>query len=177
MLAIPDPRRTNRANAPTNVWWSFLDSTGMIYMHWVPTRQTVNSECNVDVLREFRKRFRRRGQHSWNRVSGISARTMDQSTTPSLSQTILPRWGIKTVLQPPSCPDLAPCDFWLLPKLRSCHYETIEEMKEAVTKVIDTLTQLDFHGAFRKLMERYNKCIAAGGDYLKRTRVLCVCYQ
>ena len=29
-----------------------------------------------------------RGQHSSNRVSGISIRTMHQSTTPSLSQTI-----------------------------------------------------------------------------------------
>ena len=53
-------------------------------------------------------------------------------------------------------PDLAPCDFWLFAKLRGCHYETIEEMKEAVTKVIDTLTQEDFHGAFQKLLERYN---------------------
>ena len=38
-------------------------------------------------------------------------------------------------------------------------------MREAVTKVIDTLTQEDFHGAFQKLFERYNKCIAAGEDY------------
>ena len=36
-------------------------------------------------------------------------------------------------------------------------------MKEAVTKVIDTFTQEDFHGAFLKLLERY-KYIAAGGD-------------
>ena len=69
----------------------------------------------------------------------------------------------KTVPQPPYSPDLAPCDFWLFPKLRGCRYETIEEMKEAVTKVIDTLTQEDFHGAFQKLLERY-KCIASGGD-------------
>ncbi len=48
--------------------------------------------------------------------------------------------GIKTVPQPPYSPDLAPCDFWLFPKLRDSRYETIEEMKEAVTKVIDTLT-------------------------------------
>ena len=40
-------------------------------------------------------------------------------------------------------------------------------MKEAVTKVIDTLTYMDFHGAFQKLLEWYNKCIAAGGDYFK----------
>ena len=74
--------------------------------------------------------------------------------------------GIKTVPQPLFSPDLAPCNFWLFPKLRGCRYETIEEMKEAVTKVIDTLTQEDFHGAFQKLLERY-KCITAGGDYFE----------
>ena len=75
--------------------------------------------------------------------------------------------GIKTVPQPPYSLDLAPCDFWLFRQLRGCRYETIEEMKEAVTKVIDTLTQEDFHGAFQKLLERYNKGIAAVGDYLE----------
>ena len=75
--------------------------------------------------------------------------------------------GIKTVSQPPLSPDVAPCDFWLFPKLRGYRYETIEEMKEAVTKVIGTLTQEDFHEAFQKLLERYNKCIAAGGDYFE----------
>ena len=79
----------------------------------------------------------------------------------------LTKMGIKTVPHSPYSPDLAPCDFWLFPKLRGCHYETIEEMKEAVMKVIDTLTQEDFHGAFQKLLEWYNKCIAARGDYFE----------
>ena len=73
--------------------------------------------------------------------------------------------GIKTVRHPLYSPDLAPSDFWLFPKLTGYRYETIEEMKEAVTKVIDTLTQEAFHGALHKILERYNKCIAAGGDY------------
>ena len=75
--------------------------------------------------------------------------------------------GIKTVPQPPYSSDLAPCDFWLFPKLRGSHYETIKEMKESVMKVIDTLTQEGFHGAFQKLLERSKKCIAARGDYLE----------
>ena len=75
--------------------------------------------------------------------------------------------GIKTVPQSPYSPDLDPCDFWLFPKLRGCRYERIEEMKEAVTKVTDTLTQEDFHGAFQKLLKRYNKGFAAGGDYFE----------
>ena len=118
----------------------------------------------VEVLREFRKRYRRKrpalfksGQ--WH---------FHQDNTPAhisiLVTVYLTKMGIKTVPQLPYSGDLASCDFWLFPKLRVCPYETIEEMKEAVTKVIDMLTQEDFHGAFQKLLERYNKCIAAGGD-------------
>ena len=79
----------------------------------------------------------------------------------------LTKMGIKTVPHPPYSRDFAPYDFWLFPKLRGCRYETIEEMREAVMKVIDTLTQEDFHEAFQKLLEPYNKCIAAVGDYFE----------
>ena len=48
--------------------------------------------------------------------------------------------GIKTIPHRPYSPDLVSCGFWLFPKLTGYRYETIEEMKEAVTKVIDTLT-------------------------------------
>ena len=75
--------------------------------------------------------------------------------------------GIKTVPHRPYSPDLDLCDFWLFPKLRGCRYETIEEMKETVAKVIDMLIQEDFHGAFQKILERYNMCIVAGGDYFE----------
>ena len=74
--------------------------------------------------------------------------------------------GTKTVRHPPYSPNLAPCDFYLFPKLRVCRYERIE-MKEAVTTVTDMLTQEDFHGASQKLLERYNKCIAAGWYYFE----------
>ena len=107
----------------------------------------------VEVLREFRKRFCRKrpafksGQWHFlqdNAPVNNSIRVTDY----------LIKMGIKTVLQPPYSPDLASCDFWLFPNLRGCRYETIEEMKKALTKVIDTLTQEDIHGAFQKLLER-----------------------
>ena len=78
----------------------------------------------------------------------------------------LTKMGIKTVPQPPYSPDLAPCDFCLFPRLTGCRSERIKEMKKAMMKVIDTLTQEDFHMAFQKLLEGY-KCLAAGGDYFE----------
>ena len=100
---------------------------------------------------------------------GLVAFPPGQCTSPQLHpcQTNFTKMDTKTVRHSPYSTDLAHCDFWLFPKLRGCRYETIEEMKEAVTKVIDTLTQKDFHGAFHKLLERYNTCIATGGDYFE----------
>ena len=140
-------------------------------MHWVPIEQTVNKEYYVEVLREFRKRFLGKipalfkpGQWHFQQDNAPVHNSI-------LVTDYLTKMGIKTVPQPPYSPDLAPCDFWLFPKLkeklRGCRSETIEEMKEAVTKVIDMLTQEDFHGALPKLLEPYNKYIAPGGDYFE----------
>ena len=87
----------------------------------------------VEVLREFRKRFHRKrparlksGQ--WH---------FHQDNTPVHNSILvtdyLTKMSIKTVPHPPYRPDLAPFDFWLFPKLIGRRYETIEEMKEAVT--------------------------------------------
>ena len=85
----PKPKKAKQSKSThKHLMIPFVDSTGTIYIHWVPTGQTANKEYYVEVLREFRKRFRWEGQYSSNRFSGISTRTTHQSTTPSLSQTI-----------------------------------------------------------------------------------------
>ena len=132
----------------------FFYSTGMIYMHCVPTGQTVNKEYYVEVLREFRKIFRWKSPALFK----LGLWHFHQDNAPVHNSILvtdyLTKIGIQTDHHPPYSRDLALCDFLLFPKLRGCRYETIEEMKEAVTKVIDTLTQEDFDGAFQKLLER-----------------------
>ena len=88
---------------------------------------------------------------------------MHQSTSPSLSHD---QDGHQNSSHRPYSLDLAPCEFWLFPKLGGYRYETIEEMKEVVTKVIDMLTEEDFHGVFQKLLDWY-KCIVARGNYFE----------
>ena len=170
MLALPDPKRQSISTHKL-LMITFFDSTVMIYMHWVLTGQTVNKEYYVEVLREFRKRFCRKRPALFK--SGQWHFHQDNAPVHNsiLVTDYLTKMDIKTLPHPPYSPHLAPCDFWLFPKLkeklRGCRYEIIEEMKEAVMKVIDTLTQEDFHGAFQKMLEWYNKCIAARGDYFK----------
>ena len=89
----------------------FFDSTGMIYMHWVPTGQTVNKKYYVEVLRKFRKRFR------WKKPAlfKLGQWYFHKDNTPIhnfiLVTDYLTKMGIKTVPYPPYSLDLAPCDF------------------------------------------------------------------
>ena len=69
------------------------------------------------------------------------------------------------------------CDFWLFPTLKGCRYETSEEMKEAVTKVIDTLTQEDFHGAFQNCWNSTTSVLQQEEITLKGARISCLYYQ
>ena len=64
-----------------------------------------------------------------------------QDNTPVHNSILVTDYLTKTVPHSSYSSALLPCDFCLFSKLRGCRYETIEEMKEAVTKVIDTLTQ------------------------------------
>ena len=87
----------------------------------------------------------------------------------------LSKMGINTVPQPPNSPDLASCDFWLFPKLRGCRYETIEEMKESVTKIIDTLTQEDFHGGLLEVVGTVEQVHCSRRRLLRRGLEFHVC--
>ena len=140
MLALPGPRRPDRANPPTNFWWYFFfDSTGMIYMHWVPTGQTVNKEYYVEVLREFSKRSQ--GKRPALCKSGQWHFHLDNAP---IHNSILVTVPIVLTLLPVTFG----YSLSSRKKIRGWRYGTIEGMKEAVTKVIDTLTQEDFDGTF-----------------------------
>ena len=131
---------------------------------WVPTGQSVNKEYYVKVLRWVQEEISSEEASTLENRSGYFNQDNAPVHNSILVTDYLTKMGIKTVPQPPYSSNLAPCDFCLFPKLKENRYETIEEMKEDVTEVIDMLTQEDFHGAFQELLERYYKCIAAGGD-------------
>ena len=89
----------------------------------------------------------------------------------------LTKMGIETVSRPPYSPDLAPCDFCLFPKLRGCRYETIEEIKEAVMKVIDMLTQETSIEPSRSCWHSTTSALQPEEITSKGSRVSCVYYQ
>ena len=109
----PRPKKARQSKSTHKLLMiPLFDCTGMIYIHWVPPGQTVNKDYYVEVLRDFRNRFRqKRPALSSNRVSGISTRTMHQSTIPSTSQPIWPRWESRQFLSLPIVQTLLPVYF------------------------------------------------------------------
>jgi len=69
---------------------------------------------------------------------------------------------------PPYSPDLAPCDFWIFPKVKMAmkgkRFESIQDIEAATTAQLKTLTKEDFQNCFRKWQERWDKCVRSEGD-------------
>jgi hypothetical protein len=72
---------------------------------------------------------------------------------------------------PPHSPNLAPCDFFLFPKmklkLKGRRFDTAEEIEAESERVLDCLTEKDFQDAFQKWRRRWDRCLCAGGNYFE----------
>jgi predicted acetyltransferase len=64
--------------------------------------------------------------------------------------------------------DLAPCDFFLFPKmklkLKGRRFDTIEEIQAESQRVLDTLTEKKFREAFQKWRRLWDRYLHAGGN-------------
>ena len=182
MLAFPDPRRLDRAYPPTNFWWFlffffFFDSTGRIYMHWVPTGQTVNKEYYGSSGRDSVGR----DWHSSNRLSGISTRTMHQSTSPSLSQTIWARWASRQFLSLPIVQTLLPVtfDFSLSSRknLEAVIMRQLRRWKRLRRRSLTRSHKRNFMGPLRSCWNGTTSALPPEEITSRGTRVSCVYYQ
>ena len=149
----------------------FFDSTDVIYMHWVPTGQSTRNTM-LRFLREFRKRFRRKRPALFK--SGQWHFHQDNAPVHNsiLVTNYLTKMGIKIVHQPPYSPDLGPCDFWLFPNAQGKNLEAtvmrqLRRWKRLWRRLLTHSHKRTSLGPFQKLLEQYNNCIAAGGDYFK----------
>ena len=141
--------------------------------HWVPTGQTVKKKYYVEVLREFRKRF----QHSSNRVSGVSTRTMHQSTTPSLSQTIWPRWASTHFLSLHIVQTLLPVTFAYFLSSQAVVMRQLRRWKRLWRRSLTRSHKRTSMGPSRSCCNGTTSALQPEEITPKGTRVSCVYYQ
>ena len=82
---------------------------------------------------------------------------------------------ISVVPQPPYSPDLCPCDFFLLPKLKfhikDRHFGTVDNIQKVVTDQLKALLHEDFQHCYREWEERLWRCVASQGNYFEGDNV------
>ena len=118
-----------------------------------------------------------RGQHSSNRVSGISTRTMHQPTTPSLSQTIWPRWASRQFLSLPIVQTLLPVTFAYFLSTKAVIMRQLKRWKRLWWRSLTHSHKRTFMGPSWSCWNGTTSALQPEEITSKGTRVSCVCYQ
>ena len=116
----------------------------------MPEGQTVNQVYYTEVLTNLRERVRRRTE-MWKNGSWL----LHQGNAPAhnaLSVKFLTKHKITVLEHPPYSPDLAPCDFFLFPKIKSAlkrtRFESEDAVKAEATKLTNKLSEDDLQHYF-----------------------------
>ncbi|UYV80288.1 hypothetical protein LAZ67_18002305 [Cordylochernes scorpioides] len=143
----------------------FFDIRGIVHCKFVPQGQTVNLAFYLEVLR----RLKRRIAPVRTDIKDTVKLYHDNATshTAFIITNFLARSNTPVILHPPYSPDLAPCDFFLFPRLKremkGKHWETVENIQHHVTTFLRSIPVEEFQGAFQAWQTRLRKCIDAGG--------------
>lgn len=151
----------------------FFDSLGIVHMEFIPQGATVNKTRYKEILRRLRDSIRRKRPELWRRKNWLLLHDNAPAHRSVLVQEELARQQITVLPHPPYSPDLAPCDFFLFPrlkeKLRGRRFHSPEEIitatKDALQEISDNAN--NFQTCFQRLYERWQTCIAASGDYFE----------
>ncbi|XP_029341252.1 uncharacterized protein LOC115033209 [Acyrthosiphon pisum] len=110
----------------------FFDIKGIIFVEWVPSGQTVNQYYYKEVLIKLRERVRKKRPDLWKNGWVLHQDNAAAHSAFSI-QRYLTEKKISVLQHPPYSPDLAPCDFFLFPKIKSLlkgtHFQTVDDVK------------------------------------------------
>ena len=132
----------------------FFAIDGTVRAEFVSRNTTVNSEYYKGLLERLRKDVRIKRPEKW--ANGFILHH-DNATCPTslLVRQFQSDKNITVCPHPRYSPNLAPCDFWLYPKVKMTtkgkHFESIQDTEAVTTTQLNTLTKEDFQNCLRKM--------------------------
>jgi len=146
----------------------FFDIRGIVHKEFVPPGQTVNGNFYCEVLRRLRENVRRKWPEMWKNGEWLLHHDNAPANTSLLVREFLTKNNMTTVPHPAYSPDLAPCIFYMFPKmklqLKGRRLVSIEEIQAKSQQVLHTLTPADFNECFQKWQNRWDSCDYFEGD-------------
>ena len=87
----------------------------------------------------------------------------------------LTKHQVNTIEQAPYSPDMAPCDFFLFPKLklplRGKRFQSIEEIKKNATRELKAIPSSAYQGCMEDWVKRWHMCVASDGSYFEGDKI------
>ena len=137
----PRPKKGRQVRSKTNVMlMTLFDSEGIVHQEYASDGQTINKELYMEVLRRLRESVRRKRPEKWRDDDWILHHDNATVHTSHLVQQVLAKHGTAQLQQLPYSPDLAPCEFFLFPRLKKVlkrhRFEPTEDVKRNSTKTL-----------------------------------------
>ena len=168
----PRPTKARQVRSKIKVLLTvFFDSQGIIQHEYAPSGQTVTGAYYLNVLRHLRDAIRRKRPDMWTTGDWKLHHDNAPAHTSLLIQQFLAKFNITQVPHPPYSPDLAPCDFFIFPKikffLKGRRFDSISEIKQNATSELFSLQKKQFFECFQKWKQRWKKCVDSSGEYFE----------
>ena len=130
----------------------FFDIQGIGHFEFLTQGQTVNQTVYKKILRRLVRSVRDKRRSLWEaNACALHHDNAPTHTALSICQ-FLPERSIATLEHPPYSPALAPCDFFLFPKIKSVlkgtHFSDIDSIKAAATTELKRIPENAFQECF-----------------------------
>ena len=89
----------------------------------------------------------------------------------NLVQQFLAKHKIEQLRQPPYSPEIAPCDFWMFPKLKMAlkgkRFDDIETIQSNATRELKAIPKYAFEDCFKTWKHRWEHVVQSNEDYFE----------
>ncbi|UYV80226.1 hypothetical protein LAZ67_18002085, partial [Cordylochernes scorpioides] len=147
---------------------------GVVHHEFLPQGRTLNKEYYLQVMRNLREAIRQKRPVLWKNKNWLLHHNNAPAHTSLHVGDFLAKNNTLMMPQPPYSPDLAPCDFFLFPKLKrpmkGRRYATLDEIKGAKEE-LKKIFKNDFLKCFEDWKNRWHKCIISHGDYFEGDKI------
>lgn len=170
------PKKARRSRSKVKVMLTvFFDFRGVVHSEFLPKGQTVNKDYYLGVMRRLRESIRKKRPDLWKSNSWILHHDNAPSHTALIIRDFLTKHGTTVIAQAPYSPDLAPCDFFLFPKLklplRGKRFESIESVKENSLRELRAIPERAYQKCMEDWVKRWHMCIASDGAYFEGDKI------
>ena len=142
-----------------------------MHQEFLPQGRTVNKEYYLEVMRRLREAIRKKRPELWKNNSWLLHHDNAPAHSSLLVRNFLAKNNTVIMPQPPYSPDLAPCDFFLFPRLKrpmkGRRFATIEEIKTESLRELKDIPKSAYQKCFEDWKKRWHKCIISEGDYFE----------